>query len=64
MPDHHTPTERRVHSAEPVPYVLQDSATWKPPAAEPVTGFSEKRASEGQLVEDAAKMIEMLLKKN
>ncbi len=64
MPDHHTPTERRVHTAEPVPYVLQDSATWKPPAAEQVTGFSEKRASEGQLVEDAAKMIEMLLKRN
>lgn len=64
MPDHHTPTSTRVHSSEPVPFILLDSEKWDPDAKEPDAGFTEERAAAGQFVDDASKMIELLLNKS
>ncbi|MBI5251185.1 MAG: cofactor-independent phosphoglycerate mutase [Desulfomonile tiedjei] len=65
MPDHHTPTITRVHSSDPVPFILLDSDKWDPAAKEPEVGFTEeKAAASGKFVEDASKMIELLLQKN
>ncbi len=62
MPDHRTPIVTRTHSADPVPFILLDSQQWARTASDPAVGYSEEAAdSSGRLVEDASKMIEMLL---
>lgn len=64
MPDHQTPIVTRRHSSDPVPFILLDSAKWDPDAKEPEEGFSEEKAAAcGNSVEDASKMIELLLQK-
>ncbi len=65
IPDHHTPTITRVHSSDPVPFVLLDSDKWDPEAKEPEVGFTEERAAaSGKFVDDASKMIELLVQKS
>jgi len=64
IPDHQTPTATRVHSAEPVPFVMLDSGMWNPDAEEPDKGFSEHAAlATGRMVEEASRMVEFLLEK-
>lgn len=61
MPDHRTPVKTRLHSAEPVPFILLDSKQWDPDR-EIITPFTEKTAeASGHRVADASKMIEILL---
>jgi 2,3-bisphosphoglycerate-independent phosphoglycerate mutase len=61
MPDHCTPVGTRIHSAEPVPFVLVDSGQWDP-SRDATHGFSEQEAAvSGRAVEDASKMVEILL---
>ncbi|MBI4963810.1 MAG: cofactor-independent phosphoglycerate mutase [Desulfomonile tiedjei] len=62
MPDHHTPTATRVHSADPVPFIVLDSKQWKKAPENKADGFSEDAATaSGKMIEDATKMIEILL---
>jgi 2,3-bisphosphoglycerate-independent phosphoglycerate mutase len=64
MPDHPTPISTRVHSADPVPFILLDSEQWKQSDAKSGEGFSEAAAAAtGKLVDDATKMIEILLER-
>ncbi len=61
-PDHRTPTTTRVHSAEPVPFILLDSGQWDPKAKAAKRPFTEETATaSGTMVEDASKLIEILL---
>jgi 2,3-bisphosphoglycerate-independent phosphoglycerate mutase len=63
MPDHRTPVMTRMHSAEPVPFILLDSREWDP-QQEIMRPFNEQIAeSSGQMVQDASKMIDMLLER-
>lgn len=63
MPDHPTPISTRVHSGDPVPFILVDSEQWKSGKTSG-EGFSEQAAADtGKLVDDATKMIEILLEK-
>jgi 2,3-bisphosphoglycerate-independent phosphoglycerate mutase len=62
MPDHPTPVATRVHSSEPVPFVLLDSKQWHRSHSEATRGFTERAAQEsGTVIDDGTKMIEMLL---
>jgi len=64
MPDHRTPVTTRVHSTEPVPFILLDSSQWDPAAPSPETGFSEQAAAaSGRFLEDASKLMEFLLER-
>jgi 2,3-bisphosphoglycerate-independent phosphoglycerate mutase len=63
MPDHLTPVTTRIHSGEPVPFILLDSAQWEP-TREVSKPFTEELAHEtGTFVPDASKLIEVLLEK-
>ena len=63
-PDHRTPITTRVHSAEPVPFILLDSDQWKASATIPKRPFTEETATAaGTMVEDASKLIEILLER-
>jgi 2,3-bisphosphoglycerate-independent phosphoglycerate mutase len=62
MPDHPTPVTTRIHSTDPTPFVILDSAQWSD-SDEAKPGFSEKAAQDaGRTVENAKDMIEILLK--
>jgi 2,3-bisphosphoglycerate-independent phosphoglycerate mutase len=62
MPDHHTPTATRVHTSDPVPFILLDSKQWKKASENSPNGFSEDAATAaGRMIDDATKMIEVLL---
>lgn len=61
MPDHLTPVMTRVHSAEPVPFIVLDSAQWDP-AREASLPFTEEVArASGTFVPDASKLMDVLL---
>lgn len=60
MPDHQTPVGTRIHSSDPVPFILLDSSQWDP-AKEAARSFTEQAAhATGTFVPDAAKLIEVL----
>lgn len=62
MPDHHTPTATRVHTSDPVPFILLDSKQWKKAPGNAANSFSEDAATAvGKIIDDATKMIEILL---
>ncbi|MEJ2716184.1 MAG: cofactor-independent phosphoglycerate mutase [Deltaproteobacteria bacterium] len=62
LPDHHTPLATRAHAPDPVPFILLDSRQWDPTHRQDMRVFSEEVArASGVMVEDATKMIEMLL---
>jgi len=62
MPDHHTPTATRVHTSDPVPFILLDSKQWKKAPENSPNSFSEDAATAaGKMIDDATKMIEILL---
>jgi len=62
MPDHQTPISTRIHSSGPVPFLLVDSEQWARSGKTEGEGFSEEAAAaSGKMVEDATKMIEILL---
>jgi 2,3-bisphosphoglycerate-independent phosphoglycerate mutase len=62
-PDHRTPISMRTHSTDPVPFVLLDSGDWDPAKEGADPGFHEDAAEATDwLVEDASKLMEMLLK--
>lgn len=64
MPDHHTPISTRVHSKDPVPFILVDSDRWHKSGKKQGEGFSEEAAANsGKVVDDATKMIEILLER-
>lgn len=64
MPDHPTPTATRVHTSDPVPFIMLDSKQWKKAPENAAHGFSEEAAtSAGKMIDDATKMIEILLNK-
>ncbi len=64
MPDHHTPLAIRTHSPDPVPFLLLDSCEWNSASREITTPFSEEAArASGTMIDDAARMIEILLRK-
>jgi 2,3-bisphosphoglycerate-independent phosphoglycerate mutase len=64
MPDHHTPISTRVHSADPVPFILLDSEKWKPSGKKSGAGFSEEAAAAtGKVIDDTTKMVEILLER-
>jgi 2,3-bisphosphoglycerate-independent phosphoglycerate mutase len=60
VPDHCTPVARRIHTTDPVPYVMIDSAQWA--AAKQAVKYSEALAAKGEHVDEACKMIEILFK--
>lgn len=63
MPDHPTPITTRVHSTDPVPFILLDSKQWEKAPDNAANSFSEEAAaSSGKMIEDATKMIEILFK--
>lgn len=63
MPDHQTPVSTRVHSSEPVPFIILDSAQWDP-AKETVRPFTEAIAHKtGLFVPDASKLMSVLLER-
>jgi 2,3-bisphosphoglycerate-independent phosphoglycerate mutase len=63
MPDHQTPVETRMHSAEPVPFILLDSSQWDP-QKEVARPFTERAArATGTFVPDASKLIDVLFEK-
>jgi 2,3-bisphosphoglycerate-independent phosphoglycerate mutase len=63
MPDHRTPISMRTHSADPVPFVLLDSGDWDPAGEVSGVAFDEQAAEASDwLVEDASKLMDMLLK--
>jgi 2,3-bisphosphoglycerate-independent phosphoglycerate mutase len=65
MPDHPTPIATRVHSSEPVPFVLLDSEQWHRSHSEATRQFTERAAQEfGPVIDDGTRMIEMLLQRN
>jgi len=65
MPDHRTPTSTRIHSAEPVPFLLMDSAEWEASGQRVTKSFSEKTAeASGTSIDDASKMIKLLLNRH
>jgi 2,3-bisphosphoglycerate-independent phosphoglycerate mutase len=62
-PDHRTPLSMRTHSTDPVPFVLLDSGEWDPAKEVTDQGFDEESAEATDwFVEDASKLMEMLLK--
>jgi len=64
MPDHLTPVMTRIHSAEPVPFIVLDSAQWDP-ARDTLQPFTEEVArASGTFVPDASKLIEVLLERS
>jgi len=61
MPDHPTPTVKRVHTSGPVPFIVLDSKQWKKASENASGGFSEDAAaSAGKMIDDATRMIEIL----
>lgn len=63
MPDHLTPVMTRVHSAEPVPFIVLDSAQWDPAREAPQPFTEEVAHASGTLVPDASRLIEVLLER-
>ena len=64
MPDHATPVGTRIHSADPIPFILLDSSEWADSDSEVSRPFSEKTAKDsGIIVENAPHLMEMLLNK-
>jgi 2,3-bisphosphoglycerate-independent phosphoglycerate mutase len=64
MPDHQTPVSTRLHSSEPVPFILIDSDQWKSANDLHAPNYSEKAAMEtGIYVDDATRMVKILLEK-
>lgn len=64
MPDHQTPVATRLHSSEPVPFILLDSDQWNASSDEEVPRFSETRAqATGRYIDDATKMVRILLER-
>jgi 2,3-bisphosphoglycerate-independent phosphoglycerate mutase len=64
LPDHHTPVAARIHTSDPVPFVLLDSDDWTESSNGNTLEFSEQAAeSSGTMVEKAEMMIEMLLQR-
>ncbi len=64
MPDHPTPVSGRVHTGDPVPFVVLDSDQWRDPSANEGPGFSEKVAQASGLVEERADhLIQVLLER-
>jgi 2,3-bisphosphoglycerate-independent phosphoglycerate mutase len=62
-PDHRTPVSMRTHSSDPVPFVLLDSGDWDPSKEGAQPGFDEEAADATDwMVEDASKLMEVLLK--
>ncbi|MCL2356284.1 MAG: cofactor-independent phosphoglycerate mutase [Defluviitaleaceae bacterium] len=54
VPDHRTPVEIRTHSAEPVPFVLFDSAAARPP--EDANAFSEACGESGRYFDSGVEL--------
>ncbi len=57
MPDHPTPLATMTHSAEPVPFLLYDSAKPETGAAR----FTEAEAARGPYLDDASRLMELLI---
>lgn len=65
LPDHHTPLSTRAHAPDPVPFILLDSRQWDPTHRQNSSAFSEEEArASGVMIEDATKMIQILLQKD
>ncbi|MFH0826029.1 MAG: cofactor-independent phosphoglycerate mutase [Pseudomonadota bacterium] len=61
MPDHRTPVSTRVHTDDPVPFIILDSEQWDP-EGEAKIPFSEKNAAtHGTMIQHASELIEILL---
>jgi 2,3-bisphosphoglycerate-independent phosphoglycerate mutase len=64
MPDHQTPVTTRLHSSDPVPFILVDSDQWNASPESEAPGFSETAATEtGVYIDDATRMVKVLLEK-
>ncbi|MEW6352424.1 MAG: cofactor-independent phosphoglycerate mutase [Thermodesulfobacteriota bacterium] len=64
MPDHPTPVSGRVHTGDPVPFVVLDSDQWVDSSPSNGPGFSEKAAQvSGWIEERADHLIEVLLER-
>ena len=64
MPDHRTPVATRLHSSEPVPFILLDSDQWNAFSDQTFPGFSEITAEKAdRYVDDASRMVRILLER-